>query len=145
MTSTDTSAAPSTREYRSIDDLAVSLADGVLSVTLNRPDSLNSLTQPMLVAIADAMDLAAGDMLGVLRLAYRNMGPDGTIEAGWARALEGVRAALRRFQRSPPACPCSGGNGAVRRSNRARRPARYARLPCRSLPASLATSVAPVP
>lgn len=61
MTSTDTSAAPSTREYRSIDDLSVSLADGVLSVTLNRPDSLNSLAQPMLVAIADAMDLAAGD------------------------------------------------------------------------------------
>lgn len=61
MTSTDTSAAPSTREYRSIDDLSVNLADGVLSVTLNRPDSLNSLTQPMLVAIADAMDLATGD------------------------------------------------------------------------------------
>lgn len=61
MTSTDTSAAPSTTEYRSIDDLSVSLADGVLSVTLNRPQSLNSLTQEMLVAIADAMDLAAGD------------------------------------------------------------------------------------
>jgi enoyl-CoA hydratase len=61
MTSADTSAAPSTREYRNIDNLSVSLADGVLSVTLNRPESLNSLTQPMLVAIADALDLAAGD------------------------------------------------------------------------------------
>lgn len=32
--------------YQGIADLGVSLADGVLSVTLNRPDSLNSLTAP---------------------------------------------------------------------------------------------------
>ena len=30
--------------YASIDDLSVTLCDGVLSVTMNRPDSLNSLT-----------------------------------------------------------------------------------------------------
>ncbi|MEX3770447.1 enoyl-CoA hydratase-related protein, partial [Mycolicibacterium fortuitum] len=50
-----------TREYPDVKDVSVVLEDGVLSVTLNRPDSLNSLTQGMLVAIADAMDLAAGD------------------------------------------------------------------------------------
>lgn len=42
-------------------DLTVTLDDGVLSVTLNRPDSLNSLTADMLNGIADALDRAAGD------------------------------------------------------------------------------------
>src|SRR3954463_9639430 len=45
----------------SIDDLTVELADGVLSVTLNRPDSLNSLTAAMLKGIADALEQSAGD------------------------------------------------------------------------------------
>src|ERR1700752_3527438 len=44
-----------------IHDLSVELADGVLSVTLNRPDSLNSLTAAMLKGIADALKQAAGD------------------------------------------------------------------------------------
>lgn len=57
MTTTD----PSTGSYTSIDDLSVALADGVLSVTLNRPDSLNSLTQDMLTAIAEAIEFAAAD------------------------------------------------------------------------------------
>jgi enoyl-CoA hydratase len=47
--------------YTSIDDLFVDLADGVLTVTLNRPDSLNSLTAAMLKGIADALERAAGD------------------------------------------------------------------------------------
>jgi enoyl-CoA hydratase len=42
-------------------DLSVELADGVLSVTLNRPDSLNSLTAAMLTGIADTLEQAAGD------------------------------------------------------------------------------------
>ena len=42
-------------------DLSVELADGVLSVTLNRPDSLNSLTASMLTGIADTLEQAAGD------------------------------------------------------------------------------------
>jgi enoyl-CoA hydratase len=42
-------------------DLSVELADGVLSVTLNRPDSLNSLTAAMLTGIADTLEHAAGD------------------------------------------------------------------------------------
>jgi enoyl-CoA hydratase len=41
--------------------LAVTLTDGVLSVTIDRPDSLNSLTLPVLVGIADAMERAATD------------------------------------------------------------------------------------
>ena len=44
MTTIDSSADA----YTSIDDLSVELADGVLAVTLNRPDSLNSLTAAML-------------------------------------------------------------------------------------------------
>ena len=47
--------------YRSIDQLPVQLADGVLSVTLNRPDTLNSLTEDMLNGIADTLEQAATD------------------------------------------------------------------------------------
>ncbi|MET0993678.1 MAG: enoyl-CoA hydratase [Mycobacterium sp.] len=57
MTTTDSS----TEAYASIDDLSVSLTDGVLSVTMNRPKSLNSLTAAMLAGIADAMERAATD------------------------------------------------------------------------------------
>jgi enoyl-CoA hydratase len=57
MTTTDSR----TDAYTSIDDLIVELADGVLSVTLNRPDSLNSLTAAMLKGIADALEQAADD------------------------------------------------------------------------------------
>ena len=57
MTTTDSSA----QTYTGIDDLSVELTDGVLSVTLNRPDSLNSLTSAMLKGIADALHQAAGD------------------------------------------------------------------------------------
>ena len=41
--------------------LDVTLSDGVLSVTINRPDSLNSLTIPVITGIADAMERAAAD------------------------------------------------------------------------------------
>jgi enoyl-CoA hydratase len=44
-----------------VDGLAVSFADGVLSVTIDRPDSLNSLTLPVFEGIADAMEQAAND------------------------------------------------------------------------------------
>ena len=44
-----------------VDGLAVTLADGVLSVTIDRPDSLNSLTLPVFVGIADAMEQAANN------------------------------------------------------------------------------------
>src|SRR5947199_1323461 len=41
--------------------LAVTLSDGVLSVTIDRPDSLNSVSAPVLAGIADAMQRAATD------------------------------------------------------------------------------------
>jgi enoyl-CoA hydratase len=47
--------------YTGIDDLTVTLSDGVLTVTLNRPDSLNSLTAAMFKTIADVMERAATD------------------------------------------------------------------------------------
>jgi enoyl-CoA hydratase/carnithine racemase len=44
-----------------VDGLTVALADGVLSVTIDRPDSLNSLTLSLFVGIAEAMEQAAHD------------------------------------------------------------------------------------
>ncbi len=41
--------------------LAVSLTDGVLSVTIDRPDSLNSLSPPVITGLADVMERAATD------------------------------------------------------------------------------------
>ena len=41
--------------------LAVSLADGVLSVTIDRPDTLNSLSPPMMTGLANVMECAATD------------------------------------------------------------------------------------
>ncbi|ORB67714.1 enoyl-CoA hydratase [Mycolicibacterium tusciae] len=57
MTTVDSSA----QTYSGIDDLSVDLVDGVLSLTMNRPASLNSLTKPMLATIADTLQRAAGD------------------------------------------------------------------------------------
>jgi enoyl-CoA hydratase len=45
----------------SVDGLSVELAAGVLSITMNRPDSLNSLTKAMLAGIADAVERAGSD------------------------------------------------------------------------------------
>ena len=44
-----------------VDGLSVTLADGVLSVTIDRPDSLNSVTTQVLAGIADALEGAARD------------------------------------------------------------------------------------
>lgn len=57
MTTLDSSA----HNYVGIDALTVELSDGVLSVTMNRPDSLNSLTKAMLDAIGDTLERAASD------------------------------------------------------------------------------------
>jgi enoyl-CoA hydratase len=65
MTTTDSSVDA----YPTVSGLSVELAGGVLSVTMNRPDSLNSLTDAMLSGIADAAELAAtDDRVRVLRL-----------------------------------------------------------------------------
>ena len=47
--------------YTGIPDLDVSFGGGVLSVTFNRPDSLNSLTSSMLDMLADTLTRAAND------------------------------------------------------------------------------------
>jgi enoyl-CoA hydratase len=58
-----------------VEGLLVSLADGVLSVTINRPDSLNSLTLPVFEGLADVMELAAEDSrVKVVRLAGAGRG-----------------------------------------------------------------------
>jgi enoyl-CoA hydratase len=65
-----TTIQPDLTPYLGIDDLTVSLDDGVLSVTLNRPNSLNSLTAAMLVTIGDTMKRAGADpRVRVVRLA----------------------------------------------------------------------------
>jgi len=43
----------------SVAGLDVTLSEGVVSVTIDRPDSLNSVTTPVLAGIADAMEQAA--------------------------------------------------------------------------------------
>lgn len=49
--------------------LNVTLTDRVLSVRINRPSSLNSLTVPILTGIADTLERAAADpVVKVVRL-----------------------------------------------------------------------------
>src|SRR3954453_11040300 len=103
--------------YTSIDDLTIELADGVLSVTMNRPDSLNSLTAAMLTGIADALEQSAGDpRVRVVRLGgagrgfssgagiseedHANPGASGTpadvLDAGWTQSAHPARPVLAR-------------------------------------------------
>jgi len=42
------------------------------------------------------LDFLEGDVLGLLHAAYQNLGPSGTIESTWTKAVEGLRVALRR-------------------------------------------------
>ncbi|MGE0219686.1 enoyl-CoA hydratase [Mycolicibacterium sp.] len=56
MTTLDSDTA-----YTGIDDLTVALDDGVLTVTLNRPDSLNSLNYGMLTTLAETAERAKSD------------------------------------------------------------------------------------
>lgn len=58
-----------TNSYAGTSDLKVSFDNGVLSMTLNRPHSLNSLTAPMLSTVSDILDQAASDpLVKVVRL-----------------------------------------------------------------------------
>ncbi len=45
----------------------------------------------------EEVDFLEGDVLGLLRIAYVNMGPAG-YDAVWTRAVEGIRIAFRRLQ-----------------------------------------------
>jgi enoyl-CoA hydratase len=102
-----TTTEPDPRPYLGIDDLTVALDDGVLSVTLNRPDSLNSLTGGMLVAIATTMERAATDpSVRVVRLAgagrgfSSGAGLSGAQHAGSGETFEDVLDAANRAVRS---------------------------------------------
>jgi enoyl-CoA hydratase len=69
------SSTSSTDEYTGIDHLRVDLADGILSLTMNRPGSLNSLTESMLVTIAETLERAASDpRVKVVRLGGEGRG-----------------------------------------------------------------------
>ena len=61
--------------YTGTEDLITALDGHVLTVTLNRPDSLNSLTEAMLATLADTLDQAAADpQVKVVRLAGAGRG-----------------------------------------------------------------------
>jgi enoyl-CoA hydratase len=100
-----TSIDSSTEAYVSVDGLVVSLDGGVLSLTLNRPDSLNSLTATMLNGIADALDQAATDnRVKVVRLAGAGRGfssgagisaDDQSKKAGGLTVLDAANRAVR--------------------------------------------------
>lgn len=47
--------------------------------------------------MAGEMDIVEGDIFGFMRIAFQNLG-NGTVDAAWSRAIEGLRVALRRFQ-----------------------------------------------
>lgn len=57
MTTTDSTSVA----YPVVDGLSISVDDGVLTVLIDRPASLNSLNLPVLGGIADAFDAAATD------------------------------------------------------------------------------------
>ena len=87
--------------------LAVSLSDGVLRVTLNRPDSLNSLDEEVLVGIAEVFDQAVADRrVRAVRLggAGRAFSSGGSINADDLDAASG----------RPPADLIDAANRAVR-------------------------------
>ena len=123
-----TSIDSGTGAYVSVEGLEVSVGDGVLSLTLNRPDSLNSLTATMLNGIADALDAAATDTaVKVVRLAGAGRGfssgagisaDDQTKKAGGLTVLDAANRAIRSIVALPRpvvavalnACSLSGGS-----------------------------------
>lgn len=107
MTSTDSN----TGAYVSVEGLVVTLDEGVLSVTLNRPDSLNSLTATMLNGIADALEQAATDpRVKVVRVAGAGRGfssgagisaQDRAEKAGSLTVLDAANRAVRSIVGCP--------------------------------------------
>jgi enoyl-CoA hydratase len=88
-------------------ELAVTLSDGVLRVTLNRPDSLNSLDEEVLIGIAEVLDQAATDpRVRAVRLG----GAGRAFSSGGAIRAEDLAAASAR----PPAELIGAANRAVR-------------------------------
>ena len=87
--------------------LAVTLSDGVLRVTLNRPDSLNSLDEEVLVGIAEVLTEAATDpQIRAVRLG----GAGRAFSSGGSIGAADLAAASAR----PPADLIGAANRAVR-------------------------------
>lgn len=87
--------------------LAVTLSDGVLRVTLNRPDSLNSLDEEVLVGIAEVLTEAATDpRVRAVRLG----GAGRAFSSGGSIGAADLAAASAR----PPADLIGAANRAVR-------------------------------
>ena len=121
-----TSIDSSTGAYVSVDGLVVTLGDGVLSLTLNRPESLNSLTATMLNGIADALEQAATDPhVKVVRLAGAGRGfssgagisaDDQAKKAGGLTVLDAANRAVRSIVGCPrPVVVRRAGPGRRRR------------------------------
>ncbi|MCB1289616.1 MAG: enoyl-CoA hydratase [Mycobacterium sp.] len=100
--------------YTGIDDLTVSLDGNVLSVTFNRPDSLNSLTEDMLTALAETLERAADDPgVRVVRLAGAGRGfcsgagisAEDRAAATKSTAVDGTLGAANRAVRAIVASP----------------------------------------
>lgn len=93
-----TTTSSTTETYPAVDGLSVALDGGVLSVTINRPETLNSLTESVLAGIADAMENAAHDpRVKVVRLggAGRGFSSGASISAeDQADAAKGGRTAV---------------------------------------------------
>ena len=103
MTTTDARADV----YTSIDDLSVGLADGVLSVTFNRPDSLNSLTAAMLTTLADTLERAATDpRVKVVRLGGAGRGFSSGAGSAKKTTPTPARRALLPMCSTRPTVPC---------------------------------------
>jgi len=100
--------------YTGIDHLTVALEGPVLSVTLNRPDSLNSLTEAMLTTLAATLERAAADpRVRVVRLGGAGRGfcsgagisaEDQSAQAAGAN-VDGLLIAANRAVRSIAALP----------------------------------------
>ncbi len=91
--------------YVGATDLSLNLVDGVLSVTLNRPGSLNSLTAAMLDGLAETVQCAATDpRVKVVRLggsgrgfcAGAGIGDDTVADPGATSTPHAVLAAANR-------------------------------------------------
>src|SRR5690625_4332169 len=78
-----------------VDGLLVDLTDGVLSVTINRPDSLNSVTLEVLDGIAEAVEAAARDArVKVVRLGGAGRGFSSGASIGVDDAADGVSTGI---------------------------------------------------
>jgi len=100
-----------TGAYVSVDGLEVSVAHGVLSLTLNRPDSLNSLTATMLQPVVIGRDVSGPrEEVKVVRLAGAGRGfssgagisaDDQAKKAGGLTVLDAANRAIRSIVASP--------------------------------------------